>query len=85
LAGTGILSACAGNAVGQEKAILTTSFTQTPLAFDFNALVPNIDAMTMEIHYTKHAAGYAKKPWRGRFRGASRCEYAIGRCLSEDW
>jgi Fe-Mn family superoxide dismutase len=60
LAGTGILSACAGNAVGQEKAILTTSFTQTPLAFDFNALAPNIDAMTMEIHYTKHAAGYAK-------------------------
>jgi Fe-Mn family superoxide dismutase len=30
------------------------------LAYDFNALEPHIDAMTMEIHYTKHAAGYAK-------------------------
>jgi superoxide dismutase, Fe-Mn family len=60
LAGTGILSACAGNAVGEEKAVLATGFTQKPLAFDFNALEPHIDALTMEIHYTKHAAGYAK-------------------------
>jgi Fe-Mn family superoxide dismutase len=30
------------------------------LAYDYNALVPHIDAMTMEIHYTKHAASYAK-------------------------
>jgi Fe-Mn family superoxide dismutase len=60
LAGTGILSACATDANGDEKAILATSFSQTPLAYDFTALAPNIDAMTMEIHYTKHAAGYAK-------------------------
>lgn len=60
LAGTGILSACAGSASGDQKALLATSFTQTPLAYDFAALAPNIDAMTMEIHYTKHAAGYAK-------------------------
>ena len=37
-----------------------TPFTQTPLAYAYNALEPNIDAMTMEIHYTKHAAAYAK-------------------------
>jgi Fe-Mn family superoxide dismutase len=37
-----------------------TSFDQTPLAYAYNALEPSIDAMTMEIHYTKHAAAYAK-------------------------
>jgi Fe-Mn family superoxide dismutase len=35
-------------------------FLQKPLPYDFKALEPAIDAMTMEIHYTKHAAGYAK-------------------------
>ena len=38
----------------------TTSFQQQPLPYAFNALEPYIDALTMEIHYTKHAAGYAK-------------------------
>lgn len=33
-------------------------FQQTPLPYAFNALEPSIDAQTMEIHYTKHAAGY---------------------------
>jgi Fe-Mn family superoxide dismutase len=37
-----------------------TPYTQTPLAYDYKALEPSIDAMTMEIHYTKHAAAYAK-------------------------
>ena len=40
--------------------IQTTTFNQTPLSYSFNALEPNIDAMTMEIHYTKHAAAYTK-------------------------
>src|SRR6478609_1394954 len=35
-------------------------FTQIPLPYAFNALEPNIDAMTMEIHYTKHHAAYIK-------------------------
>jgi Fe-Mn family superoxide dismutase len=35
-------------------------FQQQPLPYAFNALEPYIDAMTMEIHYTKHAATYAK-------------------------
>ncbi|MFC3879956.1 hypothetical protein ACFOSV_07200 [Algoriphagus namhaensis] len=60
LATSGILSACSNAANGDQKALLATSFTQTHLAYDFAALAPNIDAMTMEIHYTKHAAGYAK-------------------------
>src|ERR1700743_765433 len=37
-----------------------TGFDQTPLAYPFNALEPNIDAETMQIHYTKHAAAYSK-------------------------
>jgi superoxide dismutase, Fe-Mn family len=60
MVGTGIFSACSGDVKGDEKSILTSSFTQTPLSYDYGALEPHIDAMTMEIHYTKHAAGYAK-------------------------
>lgn len=60
LVGTGVLSACSNDAKGDAQSILATSFTQTPLSFDFSALEPHIDAMTMEIHFTKHAAGYAK-------------------------
>jgi Fe-Mn family superoxide dismutase len=37
-----------------------TGFKQEPLAYAYNALEPSIDALTMEIHYTKHAAAYAK-------------------------
>ena len=33
---------------------------QTALAYAYNALEPVIDAQTMEIHYTKHAAAYSK-------------------------
>lgn len=58
--GTGIFSACSNDAKGEGTSILATSYTQTPLSFDFSALEPHIDAMTMEIHFTKHAAGYAK-------------------------
>jgi Fe-Mn family superoxide dismutase len=38
----------------------TIVFKQTPLAFSYNALEPHIDAMTMEIHYSKHASAYTK-------------------------
>lgn len=36
-----------------------TGFEQKPLGYAYNALEPHIDARTMEIHFTKHAAGYA--------------------------
>lgn len=36
-------------------------FEQTPLGYDFSALEPYIDAQTMELHYTKHHAGYTAK------------------------
>ncbi|NLC33117.1 MAG: superoxide dismutase [Clostridiales bacterium] len=35
-------------------------FQQIKLPYDFNALEPHIDALTMETHYTKHHAGYTK-------------------------
>src|SRR5664279_3624876 len=37
-----------------------TGFDQQPLPYKFDALENVIDAMTMEIHYTKHAAAYSK-------------------------
>lgn len=35
-------------------------FQQQVLPYSYNALEPAIDAMTMEIHYSKHASAYAK-------------------------
>ena len=37
------------------------SFKLPDLKYDYNALEPNIDAKTMEIHYTKHHAAYTAK------------------------
>ena len=33
-------------------------FTQVPLPYAYDALEPFVDAQTMEIHYSKHHAGY---------------------------
>ena len=33
-------------------------FTLPDLLYPYDALEPYIDAQTMEIHYTKHYAGY---------------------------
>lgn len=41
-------------------ALNTISFEQQPLIYAYNALEPSIDALTMEIHYSKHAAAYCK-------------------------
>ena len=35
-------------------------FTQVELSYDFGALEPHIDELTMVTHYTKHHAGYTK-------------------------
>lgn len=50
--------ACTPKAAAQKA--VTTPFTQTPLPYAYNALEPVIDAQTMELHYSKHAATYAK-------------------------
>lgn len=37
------------------------AFKLPELGFDYDALEPYIDAQTMEIHHSKHHAGYLKK------------------------
>jgi len=37
-----------------------TGFDQQPLPYKYDALEDVIDSMTMEIHYSKHAAAYSK-------------------------
>ena len=37
-----------------------SDYVQQPLPYGYAALEPFIDALTMEIHYTKHAAAYSK-------------------------
>jgi superoxide dismutase, Fe-Mn family len=57
--GSTILSACSvlsKNTPGKYN----IGFNQEPLPYSYSALTEAIDAQTMEIHYTKHAAGYAK-------------------------
>ena len=46
--------------LGGSQLFEEPNYTQLPLPYAYNALEPFIDAMTMEIHYTKHAAGYTK-------------------------
>lgn len=46
-----------------DQLILTgmkTGFDQQPLPYAYNGLENVIDAITMEIHYSKHAAAYSK-------------------------
>src|SRR5215204_5697413 len=57
-AGSTILSACS-TAAKVTSSKYPTGFQQQPLPYSYNALNEAIDAQTMEIHYTKHAAGYA--------------------------
>ena len=56
----GILGTGISDLFGQESLpAFATGFTQQPLPYGYAALEPHIDARTMEIHYTKHAATYA--------------------------
>lgn len=48
------------SAAGKDAGFAVLKFTQLPLKYAYNALEPNIDALTMEIHYTKHHAAYVK-------------------------
>jgi Fe-Mn family superoxide dismutase len=59
VAKTGILVSAAGSVPFTSFAAHKTSFDQAPLPYGYAALEPMIDARTMEIHYTKHAAAYS--------------------------
>ncbi|RYY99778.1 MAG: superoxide dismutase [Chitinophagaceae bacterium] len=58
LGATGLAS-CSNTKVLAARGPLRTGFTQAPLPYSYGALETAIDARTMEIHYSKHAAGYA--------------------------
>ncbi len=49
----------AGDKASTGAEVIT--FTLPDLGYPYNALAPNIDAMTMEIHHSKHHAGYVRK------------------------
>lgn len=55
LAGTSLSEVFAASA----QLPFSTGYTQQPLPYAYSALETAIDARTMEIHYTKHAAAYA--------------------------
>jgi Fe-Mn family superoxide dismutase len=55
LAGTSLSEVFAASA----QLPFSTGYTQQPLPYAYAALEPAIDARTMEIHYSKHAAAYA--------------------------
>jgi Fe-Mn family superoxide dismutase len=56
----------------------TDEFQQLPLKYAFNALEPYIDAQTMELHYTKHHAGYTS-----RLNSSVKQENLSGKTLQE--
>ncbi len=56
--GSLLTSTAAANSVTAKPYI--TGFNQQPLPYAYDALENVIDAMTMEIHYSKHAAAYSK-------------------------
>lgn len=63
LAGLGSMLESFSNPTASTKIqnnVFDTGFDQTPLPYKYDALENIIDAMTMEIHYSKHAATYSK-------------------------
>lgn len=56
--GSTLLSSCSLSSKSSSSK-LNTGFQQQPLPYSYAALNEAIDGTTMEIHYTKHAAGYA--------------------------
>jgi superoxide dismutase, Fe-Mn family len=60
LSTTGSFIASCASAKPMAKSIAFTNFNQQPLPYKYDALENIIDAATMEIHYSKHAAAYSK-------------------------
>lgn len=82
--GSALLSSCTpkkivANSSSIDADKFATSFQQTPLPYAYDALEPMIDKETMEIHYTKHAAAYARN-----FTDAVREEHVEGNKSVED-
>lgn len=73
----GILESCSSSK-NLSKQFFKTGFDQTPLPYKYDALENVIDAQTMEIHYTKHAAGYSNN-----LKEAAQAEGADGKTVEE--
>lgn len=58
------------------------SFVLPPLEFEFDALAPNIDAMTMQIHHGKHHAGYVRK-LNAALEGSQLSGLGLGEMMSQ--
>jgi Fe-Mn family superoxide dismutase len=58
--GLGISAVGCGSTKKATHKALSIPFDQQALSYGYNALEPSIDAATMEIHYTKHAATYSR-------------------------
>ena len=62
-----VATSCMSNsaAQGATAALVSTDasgkYLQPELGYAYDALEPHIDAMTMELHYGKHHAGYTRK------------------------
>lgn len=53
-------SFASGKNINTATPLAGPAFSQVPLPYAYAALEPAIDALTMEIHYTKHHAAYIK-------------------------
>ena len=58
---TPLLSCTSRKDERSEDELTETEFTLPDLTYDYSALEPSIDARTMEIHHSKHHAGYVQK------------------------
>jgi superoxide dismutase, Fe-Mn family len=55
-----LLASCTAPKAAMANVKFATGFDQQPLPYAYDALENIIDTKTMEIHYSKHAAGYSK-------------------------
>lgn len=60
MSSTGTFLASCSPSILVGASMVKTGFDQQPLPYKYDALENIIDAMTMEIHYSKHAAAYSK-------------------------
>ena len=72
-----ILESCSSSK-NFSKQFFKTGFDQTPLPYKYDALENVIDTQTMEIHYTRHAAGYSSN-----LKEAANAEGAEGKTVEE--
>jgi superoxide dismutase, Fe-Mn family len=75
-------TAVAGDQKKDEKKMGETPFVQPELPYAYDALEPYIDAKTMEIHYSKHHAGYTAN-LNNAAKGTKYCKMPIEQVLKE--